>query len=160
MSDDWQPLAGRARLLFHLQALVSLVFFRFPLSAVVGGGLALWTRPLYGAVSGALLACFFLVSALWMPSLRFDRWHYLLREDDLLLSRGVFVRRVTSIPYSRVQHVDVQQGLLERWFGLARVIVSTASGIGGDGMVPGLDEEAAEGLRDALVERGGGDDGL
>ena len=44
--------------------------------------------------------------------------------------------------------------------GLARVQVFTASGIGGDGVIPGLALVDAEALRDQLVQLGGGDDGV
>lgn len=160
MSDDWQPLAPSARWLFHLQALVRLVLFQIPVSIALGLVLGLWVTWQGGLVLGLSLGFIQTVSALWMPSLRFDRWRFRLRDDDLLIQRGVFFKQLTSIPYSRVQHVDTNQGVLEQSFGLANVNVFTASGVGADGFVPGLTMEHAEALRDALVERGGGDDGL
>jgi len=158
--EGWLALDGRARLLFYLQSLSSFLLVEAPVSLAVGGLAAWMISPALGLVVGALLMLVQGVAALWMPTLAFDRWRYLLREEDLLIAHGVFVRRVVAIPMSRVQHVDARQGVIEQWMGLARVQVYTASGGGADGTVPGLDIDVAERLRDELVARGGGEDGL
>lgn len=150
---ELQPLAPRARLLLHLQALSSLVFAWLPMLGALVAGLAVWWQ-----VAGALMvgaAGFFLlfVMAVWLPSYQYERWGYALRATDLLIARGVLLRRITTIPTHRIQHVDTQQGPLEQWLGLASVYVHTASGLGSDGMIPGLWLADAEALRDTLVER-------
>lgn len=160
MSNEWQRLDPSARWLFHLQAALRWILLQVPLSIVLSIIVATFSSLLIGAIVGSFFAFFQLILALWMPSLSFDRWRYVLRDDDILIERGVLLRRLTSIPYSRVQHVDTHQGVLEQSFGLARVHVFTAAGVGADGTIPGLDLDDAEALRDALVERGGGDDGL
>jgi membrane protein YdbS with pleckstrin-like domain len=53
--------------------------------------------------------------------------------------------------------VDVKQGPLEQWLRLARVRIHTASGIGADGVIPGLTLDQAELLRDRLVRPSGND---
>ncbi|MFT6817010.1 MAG: membrane protein YdbS with pleckstrin-like domain [Myxococcota bacterium] len=160
MSDEWQRLDPSARWLFHLQAAARWMLFQVPLSIGLAVMVTTFSTLVIGVVVGSIFAFVQLMLALWMPSLSFNRWRYQLREDDILIERGVLLRRLTSIPYSRVQHVDTHQGVLEQSFGLARVHVFTAAGVGADGTIPGLDLEDAEALRDALVERGGGDDGL
>lgn len=160
MTDEWQRLDPSARWLFHLQAALRWMLFQVPFSMVVGVGVTTFSSVVIGVVAGSVFAFVQLLLALWMPSLSFDRWRYQLRADDILIERGVLLRRLTSIPYSRVQHVDTHQGILEQSFGLARVHVFTAAGVGADGTIPGLDLDGAKALRDALVERGGGDDGL
>ena len=159
MEEHLTQLAPRARVLFHIQALMSLVLFQGPFS--VGAAIALGLIAPFSAVAiGLGLWLFFLfLLAVWYPSFVFDRWGYALREDDLLIARGVLVRRVTAIPTNRIQHVDMRQGPLEQWMGLARVQVYTASGMGADGVIPGLWLEDAEDLRDRLV-RLEGDSGV
>ena len=66
---------------------------------------------------------------------------------------------MTSIALTRIQHVDMRQGPLEQWMGLARVQVFTASGMGADGSIPGLKFEQAQRLRDQLLQFEG-DDGV
>jgi membrane protein YdbS with pleckstrin-like domain len=159
--DPFTSLSPRARLLFHLQAFGRLVVFWIPFTiAGVVGLTAAW--DLTGAV--VVGSCFLFlrfVVAVWWPVWSWQRWGYHLGADELLITRGVWLRSVTAIPVSRVQHVDVRQGVLEQWLGLARVHVHTASGLGADGVIPGLERPVAEELRDRLVRpRGPGDDGV
>lgn len=155
----WRSLHPSARLLFYLQAFSRLVVFWIPVTAMVAGATATFVMPALWAGVGALVWLFGLfVAALWVPNLAFERWAFALRTDDLLIARGVWVRAVTAIGV-RIQHVDTRQGPLEQLLGLARVTIHTASGLGGDGVIPGLSQEDAEALRDELI-RVSGDGGV
>jgi len=106
------------------------------------------------AIIGALSFCFLqFIWALWVPSLSFERWGYLVDEEQLRITSGWLFRRVTSIPLGRIQHVDTRQGPIERWFDLSQLYIHTASGVGSDGMIPGLEPAAAEMLRKKLLSR-------
>ncbi len=156
----WRPLAPSARWLFYLQAFSQLLLLWVPLTAVLGAlAAAFLVPPLWAAVAGACWLFTLFLLALWLPNLAWERWAYALREHDLLIARGVWVRAVTAIPVSRIQHVDTRQGPLEQLLGLARVTVHTASGLGGDGVIPGLTRSDAEALRDELI-RVSGDGGV
>ena len=158
--DELLPLDPRARLLFYLQAFSRLAFFWVPASLALSFSVGfLVSNVLTGMIAGGSWFFFVFLLALWMPTLSYSRWGYVLREDELLIAHGVLVRRVTSIPTMRIQHVDTRQGPLEQWMGLARVQVHTASGVGGDGVIPGLTLATAEALRDQLVDVEG-DDGV
>lgn len=155
-----QGLDPSARMLFHLQALIRLVTVQWPMATMIGVGVALLGGGVWmGLGAGAATGFGFFLLALWYPSLSFDRWGYELRDEDLLIQRGVLFRSLTAIPTARVQHVDTRQGPLEQWIGLARVQIYTAAGMGADGIIPGLDLRDAEALRDELVRRHG-DDGV
>ena len=157
---DLLPLAARARLLFYLQAFSRLAFFWVPASVGLAFGIGfLSSNALLGVVGAGSWFFFVFLLALWMPTLSYARWGYALRDDELLITNGVIVRRVTAIPTMRIQHVDTRQGPIEQWMGLARVQIHTASGVGGDGVIPGLSLATAEALRDQLVEVEG-DDGV
>lgn len=84
---------------------------------------------------------------------RVASWGYLEREQDLLVRRGVMFRRLTVVPYGRMQTVDVSAGPLERVFGLATVRLHTASAAS-DARVPGLASGDAAALRDRLAMLG------
>jgi len=152
------PLAPRARWVFHAQALWRFVAFWVPVTVLGGFAGAVAFSAFWAAiVAGVWLMLMFLL-AIWYPSLAFDRWGYALREGDLLIARGVVWHTVVAIPTHRIQHVDTHQGPLEQWFGLARVAIFTASGLGADGVIPGLTLEAADALRDTLVRASVGED--
>ena len=154
------PLAGRARLLFHAQALMQLLFVWTPGTVFFGTAVGIASASFfYGATAGIAFWFLLFFVVLWYPSLAFDRWGWLHRGDDLLIARGVWIHRLTAIPTARIQHVDLKQGPLEQWLGLARLQVYTASGVGADGVIPGLELAEAEALRDRLVKVEG-DDGV
>ena len=84
---------------------------------------------------------------------RVGAWGYLEREDDLLVQRGLMVRRLSVVPYGRMQFVDVTAGPVERSFGLATVRLHTAAAAS-DARIPGLEAAEAARLRDQLAALG------
>ena len=157
---DLETLAPRARGLFYLQAFSRLLFFWAPACTAAALGLALALANPWAALAPAGWFALMFILAVWMPSLSWERWGFALGDEEFLATHGVLIRRVVAIPTSRIQHVDTQQGPIEQWLGLARLQVYTASGMGADAVVPGLDAERAEALRMQLVRRVEGDDGV
>ena len=102
----------------------------------------------------AILA-FGVAAWLWRWSRRnADSWGYLEAEDDLLVTGGVWFRRLVAVPYGRMQFVDVQAGPLDQRFGIASVTLHTASSETA-ATIPGLPAAEAARLRDRLTETGG-----
>lgn len=81
---------------------------------------------------------------------RYRSWGYLERDDDLLIRRGVLIKRLSIVPYGRMQFVDVTAGLVERLFGIATVRLHTAAAAT-DARLPGLDTLEAARLREQLT---------
>jgi uncharacterized protein len=84
---------------------------------------------------------------------RFAAWGYAERDDDLLVRRGVMFRRLSVVPYGRMQFVDVTAGPIERAFGLMTVRMHTAAAAT-DARIPGLVPDDATRLRDQLARLG------
>ncbi len=84
---------------------------------------------------------------------RVSAWGYAERAEDLLVRRGVMFRRMSVIPYGRMQYVEVTAGPFERAFGLATVQMHTAAAAS-DARVPGLPAVEAARLRDQLTSLG------
>jgi membrane protein YdbS with pleckstrin-like domain len=80
-------------------------------------------------------------------------WGYAERDLDLLVRHGLLIRRLSIVPYARMQYVDVTAGPLERAFGLATVQLHTAAAAS-DARVPGLPPAEAARLRDRLTTLG------
>ncbi|HYJ50293.1 MAG TPA: PH domain-containing protein [Microbacterium sp.] len=76
---------------------------------------------------------------------------YQLRRDDLVFRRGILWQRVVAVPYGRMQLIDITHGPLDRGFGIAQLKLVTAAASTGV-VIPGLKQEAAERLRDTLVD--------
>ena len=73
--------------------------------------------------------------------------------EELVIRKGRLFRTLVSVPYGRLQYVDVQSGPLSRRFGMAEVELHTASPESG-GSIPGLPLAEAEALRTRLAARG------
>jgi membrane protein YdbS with pleckstrin-like domain len=91
--------------------------------------------------------------AAWLARRRYRAWAYVERADDLLVRRGVMIKRLTVVPYGRMQFIDVTSGPIDRMFGLATVQLHTAAART-DARIPGLDRPAADRLRDQLASLG------
>ncbi|WP_430868355.1 PH domain-containing protein [Demequina aurantiaca] len=75
------------------------------------------------------------------------------RDDDLVIKRGRMQRRMTVVPYGRMQYVEVQAGPVARMFGIASIQLHTASP-GTDAHISGVPVAQAARLRDRLTTRG------
>ena len=75
---------------------------------------------------------------------------YQLRDDDLLFRRGLLFQRFVSVPYGRMQLVDISRGPVSRALGLSDLRFVTAAASSGVA-IPGLPINDAEALRDRLV---------
>jgi uncharacterized protein len=101
-----------------------------------------------GRISLGVLAVGALLVAV-LPLVRYRRWRYALREEDLWIRFGLLTVTVSVIPYRRLQFVDTRSGPIDRLFGLSELIVHTAA-LGTSGRLPGLDASEAERLREVL----------
>jgi uncharacterized protein len=84
---------------------------------------------------------------------RVRSWGFAERHEDLMIRRGVLVRRQSVIPYGRMQFIDVTAGPLERSLGLATLRMHTAAAAS-DARIPGLERAVAARLRDQLATLG------
>ena len=109
---------------------------------LVSGLTALWLIP------AAILVIMILVLAFTPRRVR--AIGYQLREDDLLFRRGLLFQRFVSVPYGRMQLVDITRGPVSRVLGLSDLHFVTAAASSGV-MIPGLLVADAEELRDQLV---------
>ncbi|KQS17452.1 PH domain-containing protein [Frigoribacterium sp. Leaf186] len=76
---------------------------------------------------------------------------YQLREDDLLLRKGILFLRVVAVPYGRMQLIDINRGPVVRALGLSDLKFVTAAAASAV-TIPGVPADEAERLRDRLVE--------
>jgi membrane protein YdbS with pleckstrin-like domain len=144
--EGWRRPSPKLRNVRHLEVAVPGV-----IGLLVAAGVAIGS-PLAGAIVAACVAA---AAALcdWLLMRRVGAWGYREREDDLLVRRGVMVRRLSVVPYGRMQFVDVTAGPIERAFGLATVRLHTAAAAT-DARIPGLEVREASRLRDQLAHLG------
>ena len=83
------------------------------------------------------------------PGLRWRRWRYEIRPEEVDLQRGILWISRTLVPLARIQHVDTRQGPLQRRFGLSTVVFYTAAG---PNRIPELSTPIAAETRDRIAE--------
>ena len=96
----------------------------------------------------------FLIVLLWTIAItprQARAYGYQLRRDDLVFRRGILWQRMVAVPYGRMQLIDITHGPLDRGFGIAQLRLVTAAASTGV-VIPGLTQQAAEHLRDTLVD--------
>ena len=105
---------------------------------------------------------YYLLSCLVIPPLfpilvlpmyfRYHTMRYKFTDEGISMSWGILFRRETIINYARIQDIHLRSNIVERWLGLARVLVQTASGNASAEMtLEGLKE--FEAVRDFLYSR-------
>jgi membrane protein YdbS with pleckstrin-like domain len=77
---------------------------------------------------------------------------YALRELDLHYSSGLFFRKLVSQPISRIQHIELKRGPIERKAGLATLQVFSAGGEMHTFQIPGLPVDTAQQLRQFILQ--------
>jgi hypothetical protein len=76
---------------------------------------------------------------------------YAIREKDITYKSGWLWKSMTTVPFNRVQHCDLRQGILDRRFGLSKLTIYTAGGQSTDLMIPGLLPDTAEKLKTFIL---------
>lgn len=126
-----------------------------PVAAISVGGLMLVFNSPFPwwvfALVWPLLAIAWCLAVFWYPLRNYSRWSYRVAEENIELRNGVIWRRSVMIPLSRLQHVDLHRGPLERHFGLSSLELHTAGTKNASHAIPGLEVDVAHALRDELV---------
>ncbi len=109
---------------------------------------SLWT---YYLISSLASFVFFPVVAVVMR-FKYQTLRYRFTDEGVSMSWGILFRRETIINYARIQDIHLRSNLIERWLGLGRILVQTASGSSGAEMtIEGLPQ--FEAVRDFLYAR-------
>lgn len=154
VAAGWRSLAPGARVVrsiggaigglilsIPVAALLVVVLIRaFGVGALLGGIAAVLAATISGAGIGA-----------WLGQLRWRRTRWRLDDIGLHVRRGLLWHTEVLVPRSRVQHLDVERGPIERQFRVATLIVHTAGTDTHALRLSGLDDDDAVGLRDALI---------
>ncbi|MEZ9593203.1 PH domain-containing protein [Shewanella sp. 10N.261.52.F9] len=76
---------------------------------------------------------------------------YAVCDHELIMQKGFWWQKRTSLPYSRLQHVSLSHGPLERHFNLASIKCFSAGSGSAEIELPGIEQDTAEHLRQHLL---------
>lgn len=156
------PARAKWRFLLRYTAVPIIFGFVFLMIIIIMGA--------SGTVSGKVLGIIFLVLFiietfllavvyLW-AHLLYKSYKFQLAEEAFRKEYGVITKHYSTIPYDRIQNVDIRRGLLDRFMGLSALSIQTAGyagggamGLGAEGHLPALLPKVAEAVRDELLLR-------
>jgi membrane protein YdbS with pleckstrin-like domain len=117
-----------------------------------------WAKALLGLGWLLVMGSLALFVARW-PKVEHRHARYRVDGQGIEIQHGVFWRRAIRVPRSRVQHLDVTQGPIERGLGLGTLVLFTAGTDHARVDLSGLSYATALELRDRLLP-GEGDDAV
>lgn len=101
-------------------------------------------------IGGYLLIGFLLIL---LYNISIKKRGYAIREKDLIYKSGIISISTSIVPFNRIQHITLNEGLFSRIFQLAALHIFTAGGISGNIVIPGLDIELAKSIKEELSRK-------
>lgn len=137
-------------LVWRLSNAISYSIFLFIVTVAAVASWVIVRYPFYW-MAASILA----VLALWILTAsvlrkQWENWSFRITPEALEMSHGWIWRHRRIVARDRIQHVDINSGPFDRRFGLVQVVVHTAGT--SVGMIPGLNPERANRLREQLME--------
>lgn len=112
---------------------------------------ALWKYYQVAALPTLLFPPVFVVF-IFLSWIRYSTLRYTFTPEGVSMRWGRLFRREILLNYARIQDIHLRSNVVERWFGLSRILVQTASGASGAEMtIEGIKEYEA--VRDFLYAR-------
>lgn len=106
----------------------------------------------FGLIVG-LVVFLALIVLVRLPNRRWNARGYNMSADRLRVVRGILWHSDSVVPFGRVQHIDVDQGPIERSLGIATLTLHTAGNHNASVALPGLNHELATQMREDIRQR-------
>nr|WP_068889097.1 PH domain-containing protein [Pedobacter panaciterrae] len=102
-------------------------------------------------ISGIYIVFAFLLIVLYRASLK--KRGFAVREKDILYTSGIIALSTTIVPFSRIQHIALDEGLFSRIYGLGELRIFTAGGSSGSLHIPGIEIDNAKSIKELLMKQ-------
>jgi uncharacterized protein len=122
------------------------------LVTLIAGEVGAWAALPVAIVTAAAVVTFATIP------IAYRRCRYRFTEESLEVERGMWWRSIIAVPYDRIQAVDLEQGPMQRRYGVTELRLRTASTTGVS--LPGVPMSEAEEIRRAVLQRAGRSDGI
>jgi uncharacterized membrane protein YdbT with pleckstrin-like domain len=93
----------------------------------------------------------------------YKRYLYEITNDFVKIERGIIWKRYTTIPYERIQNIEIHRGVIARIFNFSTVDIETAGQSGfnprrnkrykSEGHLPAVDVDGAEKIREFVMKK-------
>lgn len=149
--EDFQPVDPKYLQLIYYRIAIAFVIMTASLAVLLVVSKEGWPTALTWILAGIIV--FIVIYSVIISKLSFPYRGYLIREKDLSYKRGLITFKMSSIPYKRIQHVELNQGVIAKRMGLASIKIFTAGGSSDDLSIPGLPVETAQQIRGFLSDK-------
>lgn len=129
---------------------IGVLIFVIPL-ALIFAVLAIVSFPWWWIGTGVIIA--YSIWQIWLIQRQVRALGFAFSNDEFMIRSGIMFRNLSIIPYGRIQYVDVSEGPIARYYGIASIKINTASNETA-GSIDGLPTDQAAQLRDMLAKRG------
>ncbi len=157
-----EKLHPGARWVFRLRGYLSMIFLSIFLGVFFLGAMGI-LAGFSGVFTGILiLIILIVVVAEIYARLAYNNWGYSFEKDQLKIEKGIIFKTYKSIPYERIQNVDVTRGILARMIGFSTLDIQTAGYSfagrgayrgGSEGHIPAVSIKDAEHIREWIIKR-------
>lgn len=164
-----EKLHPGVKILFRLGIYFSFIFlfilfgFAFIGVAIAFGGL--------GLILPIFLLYLIIVAGLGeiYARLSYKYWKYEFTNSELKIEKGIIWKVYKSIPYARIQNVEIHRGIIARLLGFSTLSIQTAGysgysrngrGAAAEGSIPAVSVVRAEEIRSFLMKKIGKRSGM
>lgn len=156
MNSEFQELDPKSvladRIVFLIIfAVVLIISIASSTGVSIANGVVQWPAVLTIAISGSVCLVVCLLMIFW-PQVEFKNVRWRLDKLGFEIHKGVFWKHRIAVPLARIQHVDVTQGPIERFFSLGSIIVYTAGSQSSAVKLNGLNHQVAKDLKDHILK--------
>lgn len=148
MTDDHQPELTSLDPAFVTTTRIASGLTLLPL--VIGAGALEVAKLLPLGVFLVPVLLLYGFAAFVVPARKYRHWGYDMGTDRIRIVRGYMFYHDTIVPFGRIQHIDVDQGPIDRRYGLAKLTVHTAGNHNSTVALPGLAHADAMNMREAI----------
>ncbi len=95
------------------------------------------------------------ISRKWAQRI-YENYGYELAEDKINIESYFIWKKLVSIPYQKIQNVDIVQGPIARRYGVVDLLIQTAGmsgSAGAEGRIPAISPENATKLKDQILAK-------
>ncbi len=158
-----EKLHPQAKWYFRMR-FYGIFLFLFLFGFIIGGSWIFMLFKIVGLIPFVTVVGILIILVLGeiFARLSYNNWEYEFTKTELRIQRGIILKNYHSIPYSRVQNVDIRRGILARIFGYSAMSIHTAGysapsfgarpGRGAEGYIPAVSVEKAEKIRDFVTK--------
>ena len=159
-------LHPNSKILFFIQSIISLLVvfiilyaLRFRILTINEVSTPITSTPIpEGQPLYIIIGLITVIVLGWIISwLTYINYKYELTDRGFRKEYGIIWKHYVTIPYSRIQNIDINRGVFARMLGLSEIKIQTAGNSGqnnlSEGRLPGLGKDEAEILRDELIRR-------